>query len=199
LAEQFNVKVNSGVLIAEVRPNTPAAEAGLKSGDIVLQFAGRPVAGPRELQGYVEQAKIGSTQPLTIMRDGKKMTVDVVCKQMPREFAEAGNESENLGNQESSRFDKLGIQVENITPEMAEHLGVKAKQGVAITDVRAGSPAEMAGLRTGMVITEVDRKPIKTADDLQKTLQARPLDKGVLLLVQTGQGSRFVVIRAESK
>ena len=70
---------------------------------------------------------------------------------------------------------------------------------MAITDVRSGSPAEMAGLTTGMVITEVDRQPVKTTDGLEKALQNAHLDKGVLLLVRSAEGSRFVVIRVENK
>ena len=165
----------------------------------MLQYAGRPVSSPSELQGYVEESKIGGSEPLIILRAGKKMTINVTCREMPREYAQAGNNSENPGNNETSRFDKLGIQVENVTPDMAEHLGVNVEHGVAIADVRAGSPAEMAGLSAGMVITEVDRQPIKTTDDLNKALQNRPLDKGVLLLVRSKEGSRFVVIRVESK
>jgi serine protease Do len=199
LAEQFKVKVNTGVLISEVKPDSPAALAGLKPGDIVLQFAGKPVSSPRELQGYVEQAKLGSTEPLTILRGGNKMTVNVTCREMPSEFAQAGNNTESPSNGETSRFDQLGIQVENLTPDVAKHLAVKAEQGVVITDVRSGSPAELAGLSTGMVITEADRQPIKTTDDLRKALESRPLDKGVLLLVQSAEGSRFVVIRVETK
>ena len=199
LAEQFKVKVNSGVLIAEVRPDSPAAKAGLKAGDIVLQFAGQAVSNPRELQGYVETSKIGTPEALTILRAGKKMTINVTSREMPREFAEASTSSESLSNKESSRFDQLGIQADNLTPEVAEHLGIKAEHGVAITDVRSGSPADMAGLTTGMVITEVDRQPIKTTEGLHKALKAHPLDKGVLLLVRSAEGSRFVVLSVETK
>ena len=127
------------------------------------------------------------------------MTINVTCREMPGEFAMSGNSAESAGNKESSRFDKLGIQVENLTPEVAEQLEIKAEHGVAITDVRSGSPADLAGLTTGMVIAEADRQPVKTTGDLRKALEARPLDKGVLLLVRTAQGSRFVVIHVESK
>jgi S1-C subfamily serine protease len=111
-------------------------------------FAGHPVVNPRELQGAVEEVKIGSAEPLLILRDGKQLTINVICREMPRESAMSGGNSENPGKQEPSRFDQLGIQVENLTPELADH-------GVAITDVRTGSPADLAGLATGMVITEL--------------------------------------------
>jgi len=197
LADQFKVKVHQGVLVTEVRPNTPAAKAGLKPGDIILKFAGQAVSGPRELQGMVEQAKIGSTEPLLLLRNGKETTLNVTCREMPSESAMASMGSHGRGS-ESSSFDKLGLQVEDLTSQVAEQLGIKAEHGVAITEVRSGSPAALAGLSSGMVITEVNRQPVKTVADFRKALDAKPLDKGVLLLVRSTEGSRFVVIRVES-
>ena len=179
LAEQFKVKVHQGVLVTEVRPDTPAAKAGLKPGDIILKFAGQAVSTPRELQGIVEQAKIGSTDPLVLLRDGKEMTLNVTCRELPSDLAMAGATSHEGGN-ESSRFDKLGLQVESLTPQIAEQLGVKAEHGVVITEVRSGSPAALAGLTTGMVIVEVNRQPVKTVEDFRRRVDAKPLDKGVL-------------------
>ena len=95
LAEQFKVKVHTGVLIADVQANSPAAKAGLKSGDIVLQFAGHPVSSPRELQGYVEESKIGAAEPLVVLRDGKRMTLEAVCREMPKAYGET---AANTGN-----------------------------------------------------------------------------------------------------
>ncbi len=120
---------------------------------------------------------------------------------MPRNagrFCDGGHRFARSAGSESSRFEKLGLQVEDLTPQVAEQLGVKAEHGVAITEVRSGSPAALAGLTTGMVITEVNRQPVKTVDDFRKALDAKPLDKGVLLLVRSAEGSRFVVIRVES-
>ena len=197
LAEQFKVNVHQGVLVTEVRPGTPADKAGLKSGDIILKFAGQPVTSPRELQENVEMQKAGSRDALLLLRNGKEMTLNVVCREMPASFAKAGAE-QPAADHESSHFGKLGLEVENLTPKVAEQLGVKADHGVAITDVQSGSPADMAGLTTGMVVTEVNRQAVNTSDDFQKALTAKPLDQGVLLLVRTAEGSRFVVIRVES-
>ena len=91
-----------------------------------------------------------------------------------------------------------GSQVEDLTPQVAEQLGVKVEHGVAITDVRNGSPADTAGLAAGMVITQADRQPVKTVADLRKVLAAKPLEQGLLLLVQSAQGSRFVVLLRRS-
>jgi serine protease Do len=197
LADQFKVKVNGGVLVTDVRRDSPAAKAGLKSGDVVLQFAGKPISSPRELQAAVEITRIGSTEPVTILRDGQKMTLDVKCNEMPENYAESGGNPERPETAESTHLEQLGIQVENVTPEVAKQLRLKEDHGVVITEVRPGSPAEMAGLGTGMVITEVNRHPVKTTADVQKALKAQSLAKGVLLLVRSGEGSRFVVIRVE--
>jgi serine protease Do len=200
LAEQLHAKVHTGVLVTEVRDGTPAAKAGLKPGDIILRFAGKPVSSPRELQGVVEEARIGSSQSLSVLRDGKEMTLSVTCREMPADFTAASMGSAvEPGKSESSRFEKLGIEVEDLTPQLAEHLGVKAEHGVAITDVRAGSPADQAGLASGMVITQANSRAVKSVGDLRKALEAKPLDQGVLLLVRSPAGSRFVVIRVESE
>ncbi len=199
LAQQFKVKVHEGVLVTEVQTGTPAAKAGLKPADIILKFAGKAVTQPRELQALVEQSKVGSSQALAILRDGKQMTLNVICREQPADFGTASAGSRNSGKAESSSFEKLGIEVEALTPQVAEKLGVKADHGLAITDVRSGSPADLAGLTSGMVITEADRHAVKTVDDLRKILDKKPLDKGVLLLVRSSSGSRFVVIQVESK
>jgi serine protease Do len=197
LADQFKVKVNGGVLVTEVRPDSPAAEAGVKPGDVVLQFAGKPVSNPRELQAIVEAAKIGSTEPLKILRDGHPMTLAVKCNEMPENYVDSGGNPARPQGKESAQLEQLGIQVENLTPELAKQLKLKDDRGVVITEVHPGSPADMAGLGTGMVITEVNRHPVRSTADLRKALGAQALERGVLLLVRSGEGSRFVVIRVQ--
>jgi serine protease Do len=200
LADQFKVNVNGGVVVTQVRPDSPAAAAGVKLGDIILQFAGKPVSSPRELQAIVETTRIGATEPLSILRDGQKMTLNVKCHEMPEKYAESAGDFEgpqSNESKESANLEKLGVQVENLTPDIARQLRLKDDHGVVITEVRPGSPAEMAGLRSGMVIAMVNQRPVKTTGDLQKALGGQSLAKGVLLLVRSAEGSRFVAIRAE--
>jgi serine protease Do len=195
VAEQFKVKVHDGVMVREVRDNTPAAKAGVQPGDVILQFAGQPVNTPRELQNIVERSPIGSSQPMVLLRDGKQMTINVTCNELPAEAtAAAGPSSRSEGGSRSS-FDQLGIQAETLTGSLAQELGVKADSGVAITEVRPGSPAAMAGLAKGMVITHANRKPVKSPADLRKAIEAKPLSEGLLLMVRTEEGNRMVVIR----
>ena len=144
-------------------------------------------------------SKAGSTHQLTILRDGKRMTLDVTCGEMPANVTLARAHGEKPGHNESSNFEKLGIEVEDLTPQVAEQLGVKVDHGVTITDVRSGSPADAAGLSTGMVITEANRQAVTSVDDFRKALGSKPLQNGVLLLVRTPEGSRFVALQVESE
>jgi serine protease Do len=193
-AEQFKVKVHSGVLVREVRDNTPAAKAGVQPGDVILKFAGHPVSTGHDLQHYVEISPIGSSQPLDLLRDGKELTIQVACKELPADMTVSDRPAAH-GEGGHAGFDKLGIQVEPLTSSLAEQLGVKADSGVVITDVRAGGPAASAGLEKGMVITHVGRKPVKSMAELRKELDAHPLSEGLVLNVRTDEGSRLVMIR----
>jgi serine protease Do len=195
-AEQFKVKVHNGVLVREVRDNTPAAKAGVQPGDVILQFAGHPVNNPHELQNLVEESAIGSSHPMVLLRDGKEMTVNVTCKELPADATASLGSSSHSDRGSSSTFEQLGIQTETLTSALAEQLGIKADSGVAITEVRPGSPAAMAGLSKGMVITQANRKAVKSPADLRKALESRPLSEGiVLLMVRTEEGNRMVMLR----
>ncbi len=196
LANQFGVKVHEGVLISQVMPKTPAAAAGLKPGDIVTQFAGKKMTSPTQLREAVEVSKVGSTEPLIVLRNGKELTMNVTLQARPKaeSLAMNGNAEPGSGQQKSTEFDKLGMDVSPLTADVAEQLHIKATQGVVITEVQPNSVAALAGLRPGLVITQADGKPVKNAADLQSALASRPLTKGLLLLVQSGRGSQFVVL-----
>lgn len=197
LANKFGVKPNGGVVVAEVRSNSPADKAGLKPGDVITQFNGKPVTATTQLQGMVEEIPSGTTEPMTVIRDGKTMNVNVTYQAQPKNYGLAQSESEGSGNEGATRMSKLGLEVENLSPQIAEKLGMKGAHGVVVTGVESGSVAGMAGLTTGMVITEVNRKPVKNADDFRAAVTDQGLANGLLLLVRTEQGSRFVILKVE--
>ena len=197
LAEQFGVEVREGVVVSEVRSGTPAAKAGLEPGDVIVEFNGQPVASPRELQGLVEKAPIDKKQPMLIVRDGKRKKMSVVVREQPAEFGLAMNSSDATTPSEATHFEKFGLQVEKLTKDVAEKLGLKTDEGVVITEVKPGSLADMAGLDSGNVIVGANRKPVKSVADLKEAINEKSLDEGVLLLIRTADGSRFVVLRTE--
>jgi serine protease Do len=190
LAQQFGTKVHEGVLVAGVSPDSPAAKVGFKAGDVIVEFAGKAVASPQELQGLVEESPIGKEQTVVILRSGNRVELKVSPMEM------AGDTVASRDNAaRGSTLEKLGMEVQNLTPDLAAKLQIKAEQGVVVTDVQAGSTAGRAGLASVMVIVEANRHAVKRVEDLSKAMDDKSLAKGVLLLVRTEQGSRFLVIR----
>ncbi len=194
LAKQFALKAREGVLVGDVVPDSPAAQAGLKAGDVIVMFAGKAMSTPQELQMVVEQTPIGKEQIVTALRDGKRMELKINPTETPADGqARGGLHGKN--SEQASRLQKLGMEVQNLTPELAKQLEIKAEQGVVVTDVQSGSLADRAGLSAGAVIAEAKRRPVKSVADLTNALDEKSLAKGVLLLVRTAEGSRFIVIR----
>ncbi len=193
LAAQFGLKAPEGVAVSDVMDDMPAAKAGLKAGDVILEYGGQKVSTPRELQEIVERSEIGAKHEVKIWRDGKQQTLHAVPRESTDEPAQSGEAKLERSN--PSRLENLGLEVETLTPEIAEQLNVKADHGVVISDVLSGSPADRAGLAGGMVIVEAGRSPVKSVADLKKAVEDAK-DGSVLLLVRSEQGSRFVVLKA---
>lgn len=195
LASQLGLKETGGTVVTEVRANSPAGEAGVKTGDVVVEFGGHAIHNAREIQAFVEKSPVGSKQPLTVIRDGKRMTLNVTVREQPKDYGLARNDVSAGSAYQGETYEQLGIEISNITPEVADQLGLQGAQGVVITSVRSGSLAQLAGLSTSMVIERVGQKPVKTVDDFRAAMKDQSLAKGVLLLVRSREGSRFVVIK----
>jgi serine protease Do len=195
LSEQFGVPVESGALVAQIIANSPAEKAGLKPGDIIIQFADKQISNPRQLTSEVERAKIGSKFPVTVLRDGKKMTLTVTVEQQPEGYGLArDDEPSEPSPTERRSYEDLGLELAPLSPAEAEQLGLPNHQGVLITSVEPGSPAGLARLNPGTVIVEVNRQAVRRVEDFDAALKARPKEKGILLLVRSRRGSEFVVL-----
>ncbi len=198
LAQQFHAEPHVGVAVTQVYPGSPAAEAGLKQGDVITTFAGKHVHNPRGLTEVVQQLPFGSKQKTTVLRDGKPMELIVTIQARPGEFGAAGLKSKPEGEIEkpaSSASSELGVEVSDLTADVAEKTGLKGFEGVIVTRVLPDSPASEAGLSTGMLITEVGGKPVKDSKQFEEAVKKQSIDKGVLLLVRSSEGSQFVVVR----
>ena len=198
LAEQFGLKVQEGVVVTEVFPNTPGEAAGLKPGDVIIEFAGQKVAKPAELQDVVERSPLNSQQTITVLRDGKPVALQVTVREQPEDYGLSRGRGRIPGedSHQGGPVEDLGIDLEPLTPEVARQLGLDFNEGLVITHVRPGSVADLAGLESGEVIVQVNRATVKTLDEFRKALEKSPLEKGVLLLVRTARGSRFVVLKS---
>jgi serine protease Do len=198
LADQFGVKVREGILVGDVQAKSPAAEAGIKPGDLILKFDGKPVSDVQQLVGLVDRSPVDGKASVEIIREGKRMEIPVSLHEQPAEYGLASRGFGSRGGKsEPAKVDKLGIQVDALTKEVAEQLGMKAGEGVVVTEVAPGSLADRAGLASGMIITQVNRKPVKSVEDFKKALESKPLSEGALLLIRTPDGSRFVPIHPD--
>ena len=193
LAKQFHVGPRAGVLINQVHAETPAAKAGLQSGDVIVEFSGKAITDPRELQLLVESADMEKSHSLKVIRDGKTVELSLRPEIMPEDLnAERPSSLESR----SDRLEDLGMAIEELSPEVAKQLGIEGVEGVLISEVRAGSPAQRQGLEPGNVITHVNRQPVNSKNKLMELIKSDSDDDGVLLFVRTNGGSRFVVLKS---
>ena len=200
LAGKFGVKANQGVLVSEVFPDSPAAKAGVQVGDVIVKFASTEVHNPRELQELVERAPLDSKQSLEVLRDGKHETVQMVAKALPKKFGLASSRSDRSDDSEDKgaayESSDLGLSVSEITGDQAKEAGYEGFSGVVITEVDPSSVAAEQGLRKGMLIMKVGDKKVATVDDFKAAVKRESLKKGILLLVRTQAGNRFVVLQS---
>jgi serine protease Do len=191
LSQQLGLDTTSGVVVTEVRRDSAAEKAGLQPGDVIVGFQGREVTTPRELQSLVERADPAKNHRIEIMRDSKKMTLDVGVQVLanPQDMAR-----KSPHNDSADPVRAWGLEVQPLTPDIARQLGLTESEGVVITRVQNGSGAHQAGLREGMVITRIGNRDISSVADFQAALEGKSLEESLLVLVRTPEGSRFVVI-----
>ena len=199
LARQFRVQPNQGVLVAEVNADTPAARAGLQDGDVIVAFDGKAVQNPRELQAVVERSPTNRPLPMTVVRDGRERQITVTLEPLPEELvvssAPIRERARSSTNNESYRSDKLGLEVTNMTTEVARRLGYEGFDGVLVSRVEPGSPADRLGLSEGMLVLAVDRQEVKNVEQFKKVMEKASLSDGVLLQVRSAGGNRFLVLK----
>lgn len=189
LAKQFELDGVKGALVGDVTPNSPAAKAGIKSGDVIVEFNGKPVAQSRQLKLAVGLSKPGQTIPVKISRDGSAKTVQVTIKSLPEnnEVAQNSSHGEDTGV-------LTGVAVDDLTSEMRSELRVPASvKGALVVEVAPDSAAAEAGLQRGDIIQEINRKPVRDAQGLVE-LTRKAEDKATLLRVWREGSSRFVVV-----
>jgi serine protease Do len=190
LVRSFGLAREEGALVASVVDDSPAARAGVKAGDVVTRYDGKAVDGPRALSGLVASTAIGRTVELEVVRDGQPRTVSVTIGNL----AEARSAATPAEPRVAGR---LGLELQELTPELAQRLGAKAGKGVVVTEVRPGSPAARAGLAEGDVIREVNRKPVEALEDIDRGMgRSGSGGEQVLLRVERQGASRYVVVEA---
>ena len=189
-AKFFNAANSEGAVVTQVTPDSPGGRAGLRVGDVVTAINGQKVDTASTLQMVVSDNMPGKSVALEILRDGKPQSVSATLGEYggAHEVAAAAHEGGNHA--------RLGIAISDITPDVRQQLNLpeQVKGGVAVAQVRPGSPAEDAGLTSGNVILEVNRKPVDSSQQFRDDIEKVPSGQDVLLLVWANGGASFRVV-----
>ncbi|MGB6200154.1 MAG: DegQ family serine endoprotease [Candidatus Acidiferrales bacterium] len=192
LAKVFNLPSTDGALIGDVNKDGPAGKAGLQRGDAIISLNGKPVEDASTLRLAIASTPPGQTVQLGIQRGSSKQTVSVTLGELP-ETPEAA--SATGGDQTPNAL--AGVQVQALTSEIAEQLGLPAEtHGVVVTDVDQSSAAAEASLQRGDVIQEVNRQPVTSVDQYNRAVKAAN-GQQILLLVNTAGHTRYIAISTE--
>lgn len=178
-------KLSAGALVTDVTPGGPAAKAGLRAGDVIVDVDGHPMGGAGDVIEYVSERTIGTRTQVTIMREGKKEVVPVVLGELPNPEARASQAAAGA---------RLGLALQTLTPELAQSLGIDpATKGAVVAEVAPDSPAARVGIQPGDVVLEVDRHAVTSAEDAIEAL-ASSRKGGHLVRIRGAAGSRFVTL-----
>ena len=188
LAANFKRSDTTGALVSTVVEGSPAEKAGLKPGDVIVEFDGKKVAKSTDLPGLVAEVPVGRDVPMTVMRDGREVKLNAHIARLEDESPTKASESDGKG--------QLGLSVQPLTPPMARELGLKAQEGVLVRDVVEGGRAAEAGIRAGDVIVEVNQQPVRTIEDFKARLDKRAKDQPVVMLVNRDGQNMYVAIPA---
>jgi len=200
LADSFGLPDQHGALVAKVDPTGPGQKAGLKDGDVVLKFDGKDITEMRRLPRFVASTPIGKKVDVVVWRDGKTQTIAAAVGEMPEDTTEqlaskSDSPKVTQGKDGTLAIPGTGLTVASITPAIRERFSLDEEaKGVVVTDIKTDSVAAEKGLRPGDLILEVDRKPVRSPQDLAKLVdEARKAgSKVVALHVENPQQLRYV-------
>ncbi len=187
LAESFGLDQSQGILVSEVTVDSPAAEAGIQVGDVVVAYRGKPVSDIGHFRNQVSLTAPGTRQNLTVIRDGERREIEVEIGRLDQLQTVAGDSS-------AESAQELGLAVQTLTPELARQLDTQPGQGVVVTKVDPGSNTARAGIETGNIILQVNRKPVNSADEFRSAIEQTRKAGRALLLLRAGDVQRYVVL-----
>src|SRR6478672_5692259 len=169
-------------LVTEVTENSPAAESGVKTGDIIVEFNGKPVPKSHDFPAIIAETPPGQRITMKILREKKEQMIPVKIGELPED---------DPNQQLESRDDGLGLRVQRITPEAARRLGLASTRGVLVLEVQPDSPADLAGIEPADVIREVNQRAITNVKDFERATRQGRRGERILLLVQRGDNAVF--------
>ena len=187
LAKGFGLTEAKGALVATVTEDSPAMKAGIKAGDVIVEYDGRKVGSSDELPKLVAVTPAGREVPVAVIRDGKTIRLQAKVAALEEPDQKVAGEAGEKG--------KLGVSVEPVTPAIAKQLGLKdGNSGVVVRRVEDGSPAANAGIQPGDVILEVDRQPVKDVAGLKSLVAKHAKGTPMVVLLHRESSTLYVVV-----
>jgi serine protease Do len=186
-AENLGLAGRHGALVSDVTSGAPAEKAGIRSGDVIVAFNGKEIRDEHDLPQAVASTKPGKTVDVRLLREGKEITIAVTIAEME------GEPGKPAGGHDLSK--NFGLTVQDITPEIAQRMGIENKKGVVVTGVADGSPAEDAGFNEGDIIRQINRSPVSGMAEFTKSAAKAKAGKTVLFLVERGDARVLLTVK----
>lgn len=189
LGKQFALKQANGALVSDVMEGSPAERAGVKQGDVIVEFGGKTVKSSTELPHIVASTPVGKEVTMKVVRDGVKLTLHVKVGEL--------REEQLADVRPSASKTRLGIEIQELSPALSRKFGLKGERGIVITEIEPDSPGDAAGLRPGDLLLEINRLRVTTVRQVRRILEKTRQDESMLLLIKRNGGTRYVVIEPE--
>lgn len=186
LAESFGLDRPTGALVSQVIENSPAEKYGIKAGDVILSFNGKPIKDSANLPPMVGQVPVGSKARVKVLRDKRYKTLEVVIEQLPED-----EETKPSPHKQQSQSNRIGLEVAELGPAELKKLG----QGVRVVRVFPSSASYRAGIRNGDIILEIDRNKVKNLKDFRKKVANLPTGSMIPVLVHRQGANKFLVLK----
>jgi serine protease Do len=191
LAKALRLEDKQGALVGDVVPESAAHKAGIRRGDVIVAFNGKAVKDSHDLPSLVAATPVGQEVRVTVLRDGKKHQLPVTVGKLPSETAKADESHQPTEG-------KWGLVLQDVAPRLARELRLKDDRGIVVTGVQPGSPADLAGIRKGDIILEVNRQPANSVDEVMGVIAKADNEDTLLLLVQRDRGSVFIALEKKA-
>ncbi|MFW5969383.1 MAG: PDZ domain-containing protein, partial [Halofilum sp. (in: g-proteobacteria)] len=191
-AESFNLDKPTGALISETVPDGPAERAGLKAGDVILEFDGKQVVEAADLPPMVGRIQAGESVPVEVLRDGERKTIDVEVGALSdyEETGERTDDRDDEGNGDSSDDTALNVAVRELNKEERDKLDLR-ERGLLVQRVDSGPVAD-AGIRPGDILLRLGREELTSVEQLKETVKSLPRGKPVAVQIRRGDNTLFV-------
>lgn len=186
LAKSFGLNQSEGALVGDVIPDGPAFKAGVKRGDVIVRFDGKDVKDMEDLPKIVAVTAPNKIVNVDVIREGSPKTLRVTIEVL-----------KDTQGAVVAKADPLGLQVQDITPELAQNLQLEDTEGVLVSDVTPGGSAGESGIRRGDVIAEINRAPINNSQDYRRLLGSVQAGASVLFLVKRGGTTIYIAVKVE--